>query len=111
MEKKEETILNDKKAFAEQWKIVKKKYPLVAIRYLELINLILDGRYRVASFDKSFYENIDGCDPESPIRLPDEFCDSIPSLDPPPRHCTPARDYADLDRYLKCLDQRIGQIG
>ncbi len=110
-EEKQKNYFSEKE-FAAQWKRVEKEYPFVAIRYLELLNHISDEWHRRRSFIDSVLSDINLCDPESPIRAAQKFCDELAEsptpIDVPPPPCRPARGPDDLDRYLECLRSRLG---
>ena len=107
----------DEKAFAEQWKVVEEKYPLVAIRYLELINFPFDEWHHINSSFSAMSKGLSVCDPDSPIRATADYCERI-SYDPDapipfpnarPEKCKGASDgsQAEFERYIKCLKKRI----
>ena len=90
---------------------MEKKYPLVAIRYLELLNDVSDEWHRRTTFFESVFSKAKLCDPESPIRATKEFCDMVINReddnDFPPPPCKPARNEGDIERYIECLKKRI----
>jgi len=98
----------DEKAFAEQWNAVTKEYPLVAIRYLELLRAVMNEWYRRNDFFVGALSRAKVCEEGSPIRATKAFCDKVftrqeDGEDFPPPPCPPPRNDEDIPRYLDCL--------
>ena len=103
--------------FAAQWRSVKREYPLVAMRYLEALQLILDERRQLRLVTSEVVPILGICDPKSPHYVGAKFCkflDPDPGPLPPlvpPRRCRQPLNEGQIEDYLACLEKRIAQLG
>jgi len=109
-----EPVMKNEKLFAEQWKEVEKKYPMVAARYLEMVEILIEQGYRGMKFYRDAVSKINILDPDSPIQVSTVFTDMVSTLNEveikdPPR-CRPAINVADIERYVKCLVERLSAM-
>jgi len=107
------------KQFALQWQKVKREYPLVAMRYLEALQFILEERYKAQLAISEIVPVLGFCDPRSPAYVGEAFCKflrslqedgEVPPLVPQPR-CRLPRNEGEIETYLSCLEKRIGSLG
>lgn len=104
----------DEKEFAEQWKVVMEKYPLVAMRFLELLNFVGDEWHRINNSFSAMFNGINLCDPDSPIQPTKEFCERLGDNDgrwPFPGHADSPecdrKEYSTVGGYNDCMFGRI----
>jgi hypothetical protein len=103
--------------FATQWRAVRREYPLVAMRYLEALEFILDERRQLRLATSQVLPLLGVCDPKSPQYLGPKICKllnpdpgSVPPV-VPPRPCRLPTDESGIEGYLGCLEKRIAQLG
>ena len=106
------SIIENEKLFAEQWKEVVKKYPIVAARYLELLEILIEQWNTSNDFHKKVLNKINLKHPSSPFKVSRKFSELVLTLNkikikvPPPK-CRPAINVGDIKRYVNCLNKRI----
>jgi len=103
--------------FTVQWQTVKREYPLVAMRYLEALQFILDEHRQLRLATSEVIPLLGICDPKSPHYVGERFCKFLhpePGAVPgqvPPRRCRLPIDEGGIEGYLACLEKRIAQLG
>jgi hypothetical protein len=89
--------------FDRQWKEVRAKYPLVAVRLLELHGAALAAQQELPCELEALHAS------ESCRRQESDDCSPPPAKDPLPPcpRCRPAAEPEDIEGYLECLEERI----
>jgi hypothetical protein len=108
---KRKSIIDDEKKFAEQWKEVVKKCPIVAVRYLQLLEILIEQWQKSNDFYKEVFNKTNLFKPNSPIKASGKFHKLVSALNEfqikdPPR-CRPAINVDDIERLVNCINKRI----
>lgn len=107
-----ESDLNDERAFAEQWDAVVENYPLVAIRYAELLCTVCDELRNQQVFRKQIIDITKICDENSKIQIVKELHNVICNGDGPEEYTGPEprkrcgqilRDESKIKDYIECV--------
>ena len=98
--------------FEEQWERTKKECPLVAVRYLEALEALVEHRIAMQIAWNNIVPRLGICDPQDPLYVGPRMCEflnrsgGVPEFEPKPR-CRPHTKASEIGEYIECMVKRL----